>query len=482
MNILGLLLLVILISGCQKDSVSSSVASPVVMESHQHEEDHADEHEDEEGVLHLSESQRKTMRLTTQPVVVASQRTSGIRPGRIEADPDRQAVISSLVSGTLQTVSVSVGGHVSSGASVAVLSSPEVTSWQAEYHEAEVEAELARKELANKNELFRVGDEVNRPMETARLELSEARAKRDAAQAKLKSAVLKNERMETLLSEGIASKQQVEESQAERQSLEADLRQAQTEVEIAQSHLERERRVTDSQLNIKSETFPAQARLARALEQMRHTQERIVQVGASPEAHDGKVNISSPLSGTVVERKFSRGEMVASGAPIAVVVDTSKVWAWIDLQRSDMESVGLGDVVEVSLVEKPGVTERGTLDYVSPQLNKESQTLRARVSLPGGTKFPIGSFVNARLESGAVGQASNSLAVPQGAVQMVEGQTVVYLVQGDGYRRTPVVLGPPVGEDQVTVSGLKAGEMVVVQGVEQLKSLDLADSIGGHSH
>ena len=92
------------------------------------------------------------------------------------------------------------------------MTSPEVTSLQTDYHEAEVEAELARKELANKNELFRVGDEIKRPLETARLELAEAKAQRDTAAANLQSAVLKNDRLETLLAEGIASKQQVEES------------------------------------------------------------------------------------------------------------------------------------------------------------------------------------------------------------------------------------------------------------------------------
>ena len=176
-------------------------------------EDH-DKHSEQEGFLELTSAQREQLKVTTQPVVAAGGQSTGLRPGRIEADPDRRVLISSQVQGTLQNIYVQVGVTIDAGASVAVIASPEVTSLQTEYHEAEVEAELARKELANKTELFRVSDEIYQPLETAKLEVAQAKAQRDAAAAQLQSTVLKNERLETLLRDGIASKQQVEESRA----------------------------------------------------------------------------------------------------------------------------------------------------------------------------------------------------------------------------------------------------------------------------
>ena len=47
---------------------------------------------------------------------------------------------------------------------------------QAEYHEAEVESELSEKELANTTSLLEIADDVKRPLEEARLELSKALA------------------------------------------------------------------------------------------------------------------------------------------------------------------------------------------------------------------------------------------------------------------------------------------------------------------
>ena len=165
---------------------------------------------------------------------------------------------------------------------------------------------------------------------------------------------------------------------------------------------------------------------------------------------------------------------------MAVVVDSSTVWVWVDLQRSDLDLIDKGDPIELSLVDRPNRTARGYVDYIAPQLDQKTQTLRARVMLtdpPQG--FRLGAFVNARVSDGS---SDSPTAIPQQSVQFVEGQTVVYVREGEGYRRTPVTLGASVANDHVGATGVKVGDQVVVNGVEQLKSLDLSDQIGGHGH
>ena len=165
---------------------------------------------------------------------------------------------------------------------------------------------------------------------------------------------------------------------------------------------------------------------------------------------------------------------------MAVVVDSSTVWVWVDLQRSDLDLIDKGDPIELSLVDRPNRTARGYVDYIAPQLDQKTQTLRARVMLtdpPQG--FRLGAFVNARVSDGS---SDSTTAIPQQSVQFVEGQTVVYVREGEGYRRTPVTLGASVANDLVGATGVKVGDQVVVNGVEQLKSLDLSDQIGGHGH
>lgn len=483
MKLFIILGLTFILAGCQGTPSQSPTPGTTAQSGHEETDEHGHEHgeaEHGESELQLSDAQIQELGVQIGEVTAAETASTGVRPGRIVADPDGKVLLSSQVTGTLSRFYVQIGANVSQGQVVAEIRSPEVTSLQAEFHEAEVEAELAGKELSNTRSLLQVGDDVQRPLETAKLELGQAVAERDAAAAKLKSIALKNDRLETLLTEGIASRQQVEESRAERQAMKAELAQAEAAVEIAKNHVDRESKVSDSRLREKAETFPAEARLARASESMRHAQERLSQLGASPHEHDGLVTLRSPIAGQVVERPLTVGELVQGGQSVASVVDTAKLWVLVDLQRSDLDLVKVGDSISLSLVEQPEVTQSGKLDYLAPQLEESTQTVEARVVLNNpDSRFRLGSFVNARVSAGA---SVSSPAVPQEAVQFVRGETVVYLRDEHGFERKPVTLGPAADSTRVCVTGVKVGDRIVVRGAEQLKSMDLAEDIGGHSH
>lgn len=435
--------------------------------------------ESEEGFITLTEAQRKEIGLEVA-APGASGAQGAVRTGRVEADPDRRVVVSPQVSGTVKHLPLIVGSKVRQGDLVAVLDSPEVTVLKGEYHNAEVEAELAAKELANTRELLLLGDESRREVEEARLELARAQASRDGVAARLESAVLAHQRLVQLRTEGIASAQQVEEALAARKALEADLREARSAVTIADQHLDRERRVAESQLREKAETFPAEANLERARESIKHAEERLRQLGADPEQNEGAISLLSPIDGQVVERPVTRGQVVSAGDTIAILVDPSEVWVWIDLVRSDLATVDVGDLVTIHLVTDPKVKASGEISHIDAQVDAQTQTVRARVALrtSGVGKLSVGSFVNATLGGNAGG---DDPTLPQAAVVEVEGKMVVYRVDGAGYRRTPVEILAS-GADTVSVRGLPEGSQVVVRGANDLKSIDLAGTIGGHHH
>lgn len=447
-------------------------------EEHGEHEGHGEEEESEEGFVTLTDLQKKEIGLAVSALKEAKGVTGGLRTGRVEADPDRKVVVSPQVSGTIKHLPLIVGSRVRKGEMLVMLDSPEVTELKGEYRTAEVEVDLATKELSNKRQLIMVGDESRRGVEEASLEVAKAQASTDGVAARLESAKMTYQRLEKLRSEGIASSQQVEEARATRKALEADLREAKSSVTIAAKHLEREKRVSGSQLREKAETFPAEASLDRARETVRHTAEQLRQLGADPNEQAGTVSLYSSIDGQVLERPVTRGQMVSPGDTIAVLIDPSEVWVWIDLVRADLASVQVGDEVTVSLTSDPKVTASGEISYIDARVDSESQTVRAKVSLrePGG-KFRVGSFVNASIG----GESTGGTTLPQAAIVEVEGQKVVYRVDAKGYRRTVVEV---VGEngDAVNVTGLPTGSQVVVKGASDLKSIDLSSSIGGHSH
>jgi cobalt-zinc-cadmium efflux system membrane fusion protein len=298
--------------------------------------------------------------------------------------------------------------------------------------------------------------------------------------ARLESASLTHRRLVQLRSEGIASAQQVDEAVAAKKALEADLREAKSAVVIAAQHLDREHRVAQSRLREKAETFPAEANLERARESIKHAEERLRQLGADPQQDEGAISLLSPIDGQVVERPVTRGQVVSAGDTIAILVDPSEVWVWIDLVRADLATVNVGDTVTVHLVSDPRVKASGEISHIDAQVDAQTQTVRARVALrtSGVGKLAVGSFVNATLSGNA---GSGDPTLPQAAVVEVEGQTVVYRVEGAGYRRSPVEIVAS-GPDTVSVRGLPEGSQVVVKGASDLKSIDLAGTIGGHHH
>ncbi len=488
-----LLLLLIVLVGCapRPEGEGSAVepsGQPTSVERQEHDDDHVgDEHNEEkgheesgdEGFVVLTEAQKKEISLKVVPVTTGRGQRTGSRTGRVEADPDRRVLVGSQVSGTILHLPVIVGSHVRRGDLIATLQSPEVAQLKAEYHGAEVEADLAAKELTNIKGLIAVGDESRRDVEEARLELARAEASRDSIKARLKSSKLAFDRLAQLESEGIASKQQVEQAVAEQKAFEADLRQAKTEVEIATQHLDRERRVSGSAFREKAETFPAEANLARAKESIKHLEERLKQLGADPETNEGNVNLSSPIDGQVVERPVTRGEVVHPDDSLATLIDSTQVWVFVDLLRSDLATVRVGDRVELRLTTDTSVTAQGRLSYIETQVKPNSQTVRGRVILREGVaKFRVGSFVDAFLETEKDVEVT---LIPTEALQQVEGQTVVYRAKDNGFQRTPVSVTGTKGNASV-VGGLSKEARVVSQGATDLKALDLAGTIGGHHH
>ena len=499
--------IVLLLAGCGPRSFSPTpVASGTLGSSesgHEHEEagksgEQGDEHsghghesegeegehehkegEHAEGFVELTEAQVKELGLEIGTVSSISSGSLGKRTGKVEVNPDRRVIVSSQLSGTIRDLPVIVGARLQQGDLVAVLQSPEITELKNDYHAAQVEVELANKELSNTRSLLAVGDESRREVEAANLEVAQAKAKRDAVSARLESTRLSYSRLQKLREEGIASAQQVEQSRADLKALEADLREAKTAVDIAVTHRDREQRVARSELRQKAEVQPAEAKVARAQESLKHLVERLRQLGADPDQNEGALSLLSPIAGQVVERPVNRGQVIAPGDTVAVLIDPSEVWVLIDLLREDLNQVGVGDEVEIALASDPSVKVRGQISYVNVQLESASQTVRARVELrEPGTKFRVGGFVTATL----LGKASQNPTIPQTAIVEVEGKEVVYRKDGEGYRRTPVeVLSG--GDTQVaSVKGLPAGSEIVIKGAAALKSVDLAGSIGGHTH
>ena len=259
-------------------------------------------------------------------------------------------------------------------------------------------------------------------------------------------------------------------------------REAEALVKIARENYARERRLEEQGISSRKELLQAEAELRRAEASLQSGEEQLRVLGAG-HGEGGHFDIASPFAGTVVSRDVSLGEMATPADTLFTVADLSRVWIELDVFERDLTSVRIGQSVVVTTTAYPQRTFPGRIVYIGDILDPSRRTVRARVQIPNtdGALKP-GMFATANIQIGASGPPL--VVVPQDAVQEVEKKKVVFVpgARPGEFRATPVQLGQSLAGGRVVIlSGLRAGERLVVTGAFTLRS-ELAKGEIGDDH
>jgi membrane fusion protein (multidrug efflux system) len=108
------------------------------------------------------------------------------------------------------------------------------------------------------------------------------------------------------------------------------------------------------------------------------------------------------------------------------------------------------------------------LNFIDPAVDARTGTLALRLEVDNPQHLlHAGQFARVRV---AAQQDPNAIIVPQRAVQDVQGKNFVWVVDAGGHaQQRDVQMGPRVGPDWQVQQGLKAGDVVIVDGVQHLK-------------
>jgi len=192
----------------------------------------------------------------------------------------------------------------------------------------------------------------------------------------------------------------------------------------------------------------------------------------------GYTTVRAPIAGRVGKAQVTEGALVsASSATLLTQVNQlSPIYAtftqssskFLDVQQLAKSGVlRLPDLnaIEVRLVLENGAQYSlpGHLDFADQSVDPStgSQTLRARFPNPDRLLLP-GQFVRARIIAGS---RRDGIAIPERAVQISNEEASVLIVGRDNLvsRRT-VELGGQSGGKWVVLSGLRGGDLVIVDG------------------
>ena len=175
-------------------------------------------------------------------------------------------------------------------------------------------------------------------------------------------------------------------------------------------------------------------------------------------------------SGVVTAVRFEVGQVVAEGQPVISIADEGEPEVVVDIPEDDLGWFKSAHFT-ASLASEPGKTFEVALRELAPQAAQQTRTFRARLKPTVQSALPLGATATLFAEH-APADAS-AAAIPAGAITQVHGKPAVWVVHRASTGPAGTVELQAVSlhgyrNDQVLISGPRAGELVVVAGVQKM--------------
>ena len=298
--------------------------------------------------------------------------------------------------------------------------------------------------------LVRVGDRVRRGRALARFDNIEAvdlisqydaaRAELERLKTQLAAATKQLERTRSLVQIGVVLQRELEASEAEQRS-------------AAQSSAAQES-VLSGMLN------------------------RLKRFGINnPDARQTETAIAAPFSGVVIRVEAAPGSVADPDRPLFSIADLSTVWVQAEVYEKDLGRIRSGQTANVTVDTYPEKPFPAKVTYISDVLDPQTRTAKVRCEVENpATKLKLDMFANVALPTTF---KLDSIAVPEAAIQQINGKTVVFIRTGEtAFQPREVKTGKTVAGLTEIAAGLSKGDPVVVQGAFHLKSIALGKELG----
>ncbi len=273
---------------------------------------------------------------------------------------------------------------------------------------------------AREGDTVRQGQPLAR-LRTTRLELRlrASTGQHQEAESRLRQAERNLERMRGLFDSRIASQQQLDDAESERDAWQGKVDQLSAEID-----------------------------------RIRHDIERST--------------ILAPFAGTVVAERTEVGEWLAVGAPVVEIISLDEMEVRVDVPERYYRSLSPGATATVTFDSLPGAPIAGRVTAIIPRADPRSRTFPVKVRIRN-RDGRIGAGMLAQVSLPA-GESHRAVVVPKDAVVTEGPERFVFLINGEQMvDRVPVETGAGVG-DWIAVRGeVKAGQKVITRGNERLR-------------
>ncbi len=195
----------------------------------------------------------------------------------------------------------------------------------------------------------------------------------------------------------------------------------------------------------------------------------------------GFTTINSPIDGVMGRAQLRQGGMVtANNTLLATIYQVDRMYVNFSLSEQRLLSLQrqLGRApsqdsknsppFRIFLADGSEYLQTPRLNFIDPAVDTRTGTLAVRLEVDNPQSLlHAGQFARVQV---AAQQDPNAIVVPQRAVQDLQGNNYVWIVDAAGHaQQRDVRMGARVGPDWQVREGLKAGDVVIVDGVQHLK-------------
>jgi HlyD family secretion protein len=190
--------------------------------------------------------------------------------------------------------------------------------------------------------------------------------------------------------------------------------------------------------------------------------------------------VRAPFDGVAISKDAQPGEMISpvsagggfTRTGICTIVDMSSLEIEVDVSESYINRVRPGQPVEAVLDAYPDWRIPAHVITMVPSADRQKATVRVRIGFEklDPKILPDMGVKVAFFETPDTPEAASrpTLLVPKTALRTADGQSIVFVVREDRVERRAVKVGTSEGDQIEIVSGLNAGERVVVEGPDTL--------------
>jgi cobalt-zinc-cadmium efflux system membrane fusion protein len=266
--------------------------------------------------------------------------------------------------------------------------------------------------------------------------------------------------------------------------MQRDFLAAKERLELAETNFKRQEQLWQEKISAEKDYLSAKQALAEAKIEHRAASQKLA-AGAGPKSAGGGLVLTAPLDGTIIEKHAVVGEVLSDDRLAFVVADLSTLWVNVTVYAKDLSKVRLGQraVVRAEGIAEPAL---GELTYIDRVVGEQTRSAIARIVLTAPKpEWRAGLFVTADV---SVEEVEAPVVVSYEAVQRVNGESVVFVQDGDAFVTRKVKTGRQgvarEGARELLieiVQGVAAGTQYVAENSFLLKA-ELGKSEAGHEH